>query len=550
MGNYDIAALPLPAPLQEGLERMITRQLGFFDLGLAASANVRGALFGAPPPSFGQVQRITPSDITKAAERAGLSPTPVAVRELAGLFSRFSPETPVCNSCGEVPLSNIGGVIFALEDGSHCPFCETGIVHAVTMRLQMLAWTTGRLVPPQMEHDFHVVPGERIPLQDFEILLWIGDPVVDRTLERMAQEYGVPLYGVLAFAMLDRHILPRFQGGVEAVRQAARDLLVNPRNFGFSGTSGVRALVRGACMTLASREPYNVSPAEILRRRGEQVVTADDLVFALEGRLGFGDSSDVFSGARIGPFRESVVVKVLRALDDEDLMTREARVLARLAESDVKGAYFFTKLLPQVVARGLVVDADGVARPALVLRNRNGYDWTLADVMKEYPEGVEPKTAVWMWNRLLTFIAWLQNNHIAHSAIVPAHVLINPVAHGAVLLDYAYATPFGEVPTAVVASGEPYYPKEIFEGEPVAAATDVEMSARCIIAVLGGNPATGEMPSTVPEEIASVLYNHASYDSSRPLFKYAALELADHFGHVAESVYGPRKYHLFKMPRR
>jgi len=68
--------------------------------------------------------------------------------------------------------------------------------------------------------------------------------------------------------------------------------------------------------------------------------------------------------------------------------------------------------------------------------------------------------------------------------------------------------------------------------------------------VLGGNPADGSLPASVPAPIADILRLHARYDGGRPGRIVDAFALEKEFGKVAKAVYGPRKYHPFQMPRR
>src|SRR5437764_536625 len=95
--------------------------------------------------------------------------------------------------------------------------------------------------------------------------------------------------------------------------------------------------------------------------------------YVLLGLLAKGDGSDVFLARRDQPLTELVVVKVLRALGDRDLLDREQRALAALEKSDAKGGDYFASLLPQRVGHGPIGTADGVLRHASVFRWRTGF---------------------------------------------------------------------------------------------------------------------------------------------------------------------------------
>src|SRR5437773_4261505 len=112
------------------------------------------------------------------------------------------------------------------------------------------------------------------------------------------------------------------------------------------------------------------------------------LPYVLLGRLGVGDGCDVFYARRDARLTELVVLKVLRAPEDADLLAREWSVLQSLHSARAAGAEHFTRLLPQPVAHGALDAPDVAARPASVFGWRSGFVHTLADVARQFPRGV------------------------------------------------------------------------------------------------------------------------------------------------------------------
>ncbi|MBL4849030.1 MAG: hypothetical protein JKY65_26195 [Planctomycetes bacterium] len=72
--------------------------------------------------------------------------------------------------------------------------------------------------------------------------------------------------------------------------------------------------------------------------------------YVLQGRLGRGDSCDVFRGRWVRRLGELVVIKVQRADVDTDLIRREWSFLKRLHASTAQGADHFVARLPQPIA--------------------------------------------------------------------------------------------------------------------------------------------------------------------------------------------------------
>jgi len=537
-------AVRLPSRMDGALTRLIARFAG-----PDAAAPLKDALFGNGPPTFGQVRRITAPDLADATERANSDAAIVALKELSELMPLVAPETPVCGACGEFPLSNVGGKIFSLADGASCPFCAKANVAVVPMKLRMVAWTDGHLTEPQTTHDLRVMPGCRIPLHDEGILGW-ADEWIDPALERALRAAETPVYALLAYMRLGRKALASIEDAVE--------LLHDPKRFGLSGADALSATARAAKAFVEARETTNVpaTPFAIERGGGRELprLKVAGRTYLLEGRIARGDKSDVFRALWDHQPTERVTLKICRALDDVDLMRKEVRTLRAIKASDDPGAYFFTRILPDILGDGTYVGEDGLERHVTVLRDLNLFDWTIEDVLREYPEGIEPQSMVWMWNRTLTLLAWTHRIGFVHGAIVPPHVLLHVQNHAATLLDWAAAVRYrsGKERIEIVSDGyDAYYPPEVLSKEAPTPETDIAMSARCMIALLGGSPATGELPGTVPSPMADVLRRHArcAKDDGKPRYD-DALELQKAFGKIAKDCYGPRAFHPFHMPRR
>ncbi|HTK04968.1 MAG TPA: hypothetical protein VL500_05250 [Candidatus Eisenbacteria bacterium] len=538
----DIDAVLLPPHLADGLRKLIARTLG---LSADAAEAAMTALFGNDAPAFGQVRRLSERDLKAACGRIGLdAAVPLTgTRELAELLPLIAPELPSCPDCGEFPLSDTGGKISTLPAGAACPFCK-GVLAIRPMKLKKIAWTDGRLVEPQTSHDLRVRPGERIPLDDEGIVPWAGGWMHLR-LERSLKDAGLPVYGLLAYMQLRRRALDTLEDAVI--------LLQKPEKFGLADAKSLEEAIAEASEFLAEREPTNLPAARFGFLRGTDAAALPRLEvggrsYVVEGLIGRGDASDVYRAAWDHPLTERVVIKVGRGDDAGASLAREVTNLAQLARNKANGTPFFVRQFPQHVASGSC-RLDGAVRPATVFRYKNMFDWTLEDVIREYPDGVEPQTMVWMWNRTLALLGWLQMAGWTHGAIVPGHMLIHPVNHGMTLLGWTHAVRTGRPVVMPEPGHRAFHPGEVLGNADSTPETDVAMSARCMIAVLGGNPADGSLPASVPAPIADILRLHARYgDGSGRIVDAFALETE--FGKVAKAVYGPRKYHPFRMPRR
>ena len=73
------------------------------------------------------------------------------------------------------------------------------------------------------------------------------------------------------------------------------------------------------------------------------------------------------------------------------------------------------------------------------LRERAGGWYTLAEVRRAYPMGVDPKDMAWMWRRLLVALGFAHLNGVIHGAVLPDNISILPGQHGLLLENWSQA---------------------------------------------------------------------------------------------------------------
>ena len=154
--------------------------------------------------------------------------------------------------------------------------------------------------------------------------------------------------------------------------------------------------------------------------------------------LGSGDSATVMLGERTGAFGERVVLKMARADTPPGHLQREKDVLDQLQADRSPGAAYFSQRLPQPISIGTSA-AGGLPQPTLVLRSPSGYWGSLADVKRNYPGGIDPRHAVWMWRRVLEVLAHVHAIGWAHCKLTPEHLLVQPRDHGILIISWAAA---------------------------------------------------------------------------------------------------------------
>ena len=96
---------------------------------------------------------------------------------------------------------------------------------------------------------------------------------------------------------------------------------------------------------------------------------------------------------------------------------------------------------------------------------------------------------------------WTHRAGVVHGAVTPAHVLVHPRDHGAVLVGWGTAsarTTAGWEPLAAISrpwSG--FYPERTLEERKLDPIVDVQMAARCALAAWGERPGEPKIPEAV-----------------------------------------------------
>lgn len=241
----------------------------------------------------------------------------------------------------------------------------------------------------------------------------------------------------------------------------------------------------------------------------------------------------------------NMIMKISKNTADNDLVQAEASALKALADTDAKSKPFVMQL-PKLID-SFAINVKGSRRQANVLAKLDGEYFSLADVIKRYPQGLDYRDAVWMIRRALMILGYAHTHGIVHGAVTPEHFLIRPRDHGGMLLDWCYSVKAGSKVPAIVKKYRDIYPPEVFQKLPAGPATDIYMLAKCAVKLLGGDDVLNgiKIPLHVPQAFASLL--HSCLFGGPPWRPQNAFELHDQFGEVMEKLVGKPQFRPFKM---
>lgn len=240
-----------------------------------------------------------------------------------------------------------------------------------------------------------------------------------------------------------------------------------------------------------------------------------------------GDLADLYD---VGADR---LLKLPRSPADNDLMAGEARALRAIAE---RGDPRHLPYVPRLVDSFPVRDpGSGAERLVNVVAAAPGLH-SLAEVRRAYPDGLDARDAAWVWRRLLVALGLAHRAGVVHGAVLPRHVLIEPDAHGLVLVDWCFSVDGDGTVPALVPGHEDWYPAEVTGRRPAGPGTDLAMAARCL---------TWLMADRAPRELRAF-----AAGCQRPRLAARpddAWRLLGELDEVLERLYGPRTFRPFTL---
>jgi hypothetical protein len=281
-------------------------------------------------------------------------------------------------------------------------------------------------------------------------------------------------------------------------------------------------------------------------------------------RIYSGGTCGIFEGealSRAGVL-SPVILRVPHSSDDNDLMDREKNAFdlmkkkAKSISADKEGgeaALMFLARIPIFLesvklAEPGTADKKTVNTFLKVPEVPRGW-FTLEEIRKEYPKGVNTRVMTFIWNRVLEGLIFAHASGITHNALTPNHILVQADYHYGNIIDWTAST--------VIGSGEkvPYIddryrsflPEEITNKSGTQSpSSDIYMSAWSMAYLLGGDPKERIIPASVEEPIRKFLNRCLQpTKKGRPMTAEVAHK---EFQQIAKDLFGPKKFVELAMP--
>ena len=285
-------------------------------------------------------------------------------------------------------------------------------------------------------------------------------------------------------------------------------------------------------------------------------IVSGSRTYQVQKRLPDGECSDLYLSTIEGdPKRRPVLVKIAAEPALNKFVLNEAASLEQI-NRELKRTGASRQIQLTVPERIDAFEWNG--RATVVTDYAEGY-YTLEEVRAAYPDGVAPEHAAWIFNRMLFSLMAAHSTGIVHGKLLPCHMLVrsgdanDEMRHTGVLVDWTCAlkeTEPGKWPHlgAMSEEYEEYYPWEVKRGRPASPLTDLAMAAACGIYLLGGDVKTGEVPETVPWQMAQI-FRHCR--NPNPAARPRTLtELYEQFKKMLFVIFGEPMFHELPLPPR
>lgn len=196
-----------------------------------------------------------------------------------------------------------------------------------------------------------------------------------------------------------------------------------------------------------------------------------------------------------------VLVKIATEPTANALMETEAARLKQFRANDaMKGIHRF---LPELIDTFIIPGPDKRQFRANVTSYNPGMR-SLTDIKAAFSGGLVPQHAAWIVRRVMAQACAANMTKLIHAAIVPDHVLVDPIKHEPCHIGWLHATERTRL-TMILDRWKDWYPPEIFAKKVPTHQTDIYMAGMTCIWLFSGNTGTKSLPSSIPKPISDII---------------------------------------------
>jgi len=265
---------------------------------------------------------------------------------------------------------------------------------------------------------------------------------------------------------------------------------------------------------------------------GIGIVQTDIGTYHLRRLAATGSISLVYQGeAHSG---KCVMVKVCCKRSDNRLMLNEQHILARISDP----------CLPVIIDRFETEDG----RVATVFESIEGLNLLEFRSTEKHRGGLANHFHIgWFLEKQLGLLGKLHKEMIVHGDVQPQHLLITPSRHKVHLIDFCFAWCQPSETDRIAAWAEHYSAPEIKHGASAHPGMDIYSLGKCAVYLLGGNPASGTIPTAVGLDSRIRSFIDQMIEPNHLKRPHDAWGLARTMLTLRRKVYGPARWVTLEM---
>lgn len=207
---------------------------------------------------------------------------------------------------------------------------------------------------------------------------------------------------------------------------------------------------------------------------GLPILTIGD--YECQTLLGVGDIADIYQGN--DDIVKGYSIKIVRDSADNYLMDNEQYTLDKLVNNDTPES--MKRYYPEVV--NVLDDGKGAVVEVLRYQDIQPYELVSLKQLGDYYDNRMPVRHIgWIWRRLIAALGYAHRQGVIHAAVTPDNILIEPVNHGLVLIDWIYASQNQAPIVAISTDWRDSYPPEVLDKHTPLPAVDTYMGAKSML---------------------------------------------------------------------
>ena len=232
--------------------------------------------------------------------------------------------------------------------------------------------------------------------------------------------------------------------------------------------------------------------------RGRKIVV-DGVTYMLGAQVHIGEHSSLYE-AHFSYDGGSVkaIVRVAHTCDDNLYLNNEIRILDRLHRKVDDKDLGYWRYLPFVFGR-----FSAGRRIGIVYRWFEGITATNVRMNSLHKDGLDQRHVIWIYDRMINLLGYVHARGVIHGRIDPDRLWVRPSNHNVMLTGWNQAV-YKPVITGERMSPQvltPFVAPEVNKTGEVGPWTDIYSLGKCMIWLLGGNPATNMIPDSVHEKV-------------------------------------------------